>query len=102
MTDQRTTGAIIEIIERTNDPDPTVIMPTEVRIQGHRLYTSADEPIVIERISIEERDCVRVTLTLLAKRVTIAAEPKTDPKAQPDTLDLVDGNGDVITKVVDR
>ncbi len=72
----RPNGAVIEIIERTSDPDPDVIVPNEVRINGEALLASADDPVVVHEISTRADDLVRVTLTLFAKRVTIAAEPK--------------------------
>lgn len=69
-------GALIEIIERTDSPDPGFIVPNEIRINGTPLYCPDDEPITVHEMEIESRDVVKVTLTLLAKRVTIGAEPK--------------------------
>jgi len=68
-------GAIVEIIERTDDPDPMVLVPNEVRIQGHKLLASADHPVTVHEVSTIGRDIVYVTLTLLAKRVTFTSEP---------------------------
>lgn len=68
------TGATIEIIERTTHPDPEVIVPNDVRINGQSLLCSADHPVTVHEIDIEDRSIVYVTLTLLAKRVTISAE----------------------------
>lgn len=72
----KTTGALIEIIERTDVADPDVIVPNEVRINGASLYASATDPVVVHEVSSSAQDVVRVTLTLFAKRVTIGAEPK--------------------------
>lgn len=69
-------GALIEIIERTNDPDPKVILPNEVRINGVPLLAPRDEPVIVHEMSTSAEDVVRVTLTLFARRVVIGAEPK--------------------------
>jgi hypothetical protein len=78
MTDAMapTVGAFIEIVERQKQPvNPgDIIIPNEVRINGQALYVSADDPVVVERISTEALDAVRVTLTLLAHRVEIKQE----------------------------
>lgn len=69
-------GAIIEIVEQTKTEldEGTILYPTEVRINGQALYCSADDPIVVERISVSDCDAVRVNLTLLARRVVMDAE----------------------------
>lgn len=72
-------GAVIEIIERgrvtTDDtPGDSVIVPNDVRINGQSLLASSDDPVIVHQISTTADDLVRVTLTLLARRVTIAAE----------------------------
>jgi hypothetical protein len=69
-------GAFIEIIERTDNPDPQVIVPNEVRINGIPLLASADDPVEVHGISTLANDVVRVTLTLFARRVVIGHEPK--------------------------
>lgn len=66
----------IEIVERTNDPDPLVIVPNEIRINGTPVLAPGDEPVEVHGISVSSEDVVKVTLTLYAKRITIAAEPK--------------------------
>ena len=68
------TGAFIEIIERSTAEDPEVIIPNEVRINGQSLYCSADDPITVHEVSTLGDHVVRVTLTLLAKRVVIEHE----------------------------
>ena len=68
----------IEIVERTDDPDPLVILPNEIRINGTPVLAPDDEPVEVHGISVSSGDIVKVTLTLYAKRVTIAAEPKND------------------------
>ncbi|MGX1254198.1 hypothetical protein RKD48_006709 [Streptomyces ambofaciens] len=71
-------GAVIEIVERGRATDDTtggsVIVPNEIRINGQALLSSAEHPIKVHDIEIEDRNVVYVTLTLLARRVTIAAE----------------------------
>ena len=69
-------AAVIEIIERTDSPDPKVIVPNEIRINGRPVLAPADYPVEVHEISIDSSDAVRVTLTLFAKRVTIGAEAK--------------------------
>lgn len=71
-------AAIIEIIERTDSPDPKVILPNEIRINGVPVLAPADDPVIVHEMSISSEDVVKVTLTLYAKRVTVAAEPKGD------------------------
>lgn len=67
-------AALIEIIERTDQPDPKVIVPNEVRINGVPLMASAAEPVEVHAISIASGDVVQVTLTLFARRVVIGTE----------------------------
>lgn len=73
----RARAALIEIVERTDSPDPVVIVPNEVRIEGIPLLCPAGEAVVLERTGIEGEEAVRVTLTLFARRVVIGAEPTT-------------------------
>lgn len=75
---QRAEAAIVEIVERTNDPDPMVIVPNEIRINGHPILAPADQPVVVHEVEIKAMDLVQVTLTLFAKRITVAAEPKAE------------------------
>jgi hypothetical protein len=72
-------GAIIEIIERgatTSDESAgrSIIVPNDVRINGQSLLTSAEDPVIVHEISARADSCVRVTLTLFARRVSIRAE----------------------------
>ena len=69
-------GAVIEIIERTDDPDPLVIVPNEVRINGQKLLTAEGYPVTVHEVSTKARELVLVTLTLIARRVTFDSEPK--------------------------
>lgn len=96
MTDAR--GAVIEIVERRKDPDDgsvgaSIIVPDEVRINGQALLASADHPIKVHEIEIKDRDCVLVTLTLFARRVTIAAEDPTPTAVDTDTVGSVRTDG---------
>lgn len=70
-------GAVIEIVERTDSPDPHVIVPNEVRINGQRLLCPDDHPIRVHEMSVGS-DVVLVTLTVFARRVVIGAEPDSD------------------------
>ena len=72
-------ACVIEIIERTDDPDPRVILPNEIRINGTPVLAPHDEPVEVHGVSVSSGDVVKVTLTLYAKRVTIAAESKESP-----------------------
>lgn len=76
------TGAIIEIIEKGAKTDDTlggsVIIPNEVRINGQPLLCSADEPVTVHEVSTLADQMVRVTLTLIARRVSIRAEHDTE------------------------
>ena len=75
-------GAIIEIVEKGAVTEDTiggsVIVPNDVRINGQSLLASADEPVVVHEVSTSADDCVRVTLTLLARRVSMRAEGDTE------------------------
>lgn len=65
----------IEIVERTPDPDPMVILPNEIRINGVLVLAPDDDPVEVHGMSLGGGDVVKVTLTLYAKRITIAPEP---------------------------
>lgn len=73
-------AAFIEIIEKDHSTDgtPGVIVPNEVRINGTPLLIPAGERIKVHSLTLNENehgeDPVCVTLTLFARRVTIAAE----------------------------
>ena len=72
-------GAVVEIIERGRATDDdtaggSVIMPNEIRINGHALLSSDEHPVKVHDVEIEHPGLVYVTLTLIARRVTIAAE----------------------------
>jgi hypothetical protein len=68
-------GVVVEVIERTDDPHPDVILPNEIRINGRPVLAPTDEPVIVHEVSSTAQDLVRVTLTLYAKRVTFSAEP---------------------------
>lgn len=72
----RPQAAYIEIMERTDDPDPAVIIPNEVRINGIPLLMPEGESVTVHEIGLSSNDVVKVTLTLFARRVLIDAEPK--------------------------
>lgn len=69
-------AADIEIIERTDQPDPLLIIPSEVRINGRPVLCPEGHDVTVHEIDLASRDAVMVTLTLFARRVTIGTEPK--------------------------
>lgn len=86
-------GAIIEIVERSSPAmrignrvlpavdasKHEVIVPNEIRINGHKLATSSDHPVKVHAMEFPERlDCVLVTLTLICKRVSFYGEGPQD------------------------
>jgi hypothetical protein len=76
--DEPAKAAYIEILEkgRTTDDTPggTLVIPNEVRINGTRLLVPAGETIEVHGMKLSDGDVVCVTLTLFARRVTVAAE----------------------------
>ncbi len=83
MTDQATeqpTAAVIEIIERGRKTDDSmsgsVILPTELRINGHPVLTQGGVKIHEMTLPIG-RELASITVTLVARRITIAAEGDT-------------------------
>lgn len=80
-TDSKTNqpqAAVIEIVERgratDNTPGGSVIVPDDVRINGQSLLIPSDYPITVHEITTRADEVAHVTLTLFARRVTIAAE----------------------------
>lgn len=71
-------AAYIEIVERgysMTEDDLGVIKPNEVRINGTPLLVPAGESVTVHQVDLKDRDVVKVTLTLFARRVVIGAEP---------------------------
>ncbi|HWB37588.1 MAG TPA: hypothetical protein VHA75_16360 [Rugosimonospora sp.] len=77
------TAALIEIVEKghSTDGNEGVIVPNQVRINGTPLLIPAGQQIKVHSITLNENergpygeDAACVTLTLFARRVTIAAE----------------------------
>lgn len=71
----RAEAAFIEIVERHTGPEFSigVIKPNEVRINGTPLLLGK-EGVTVHEIDMPDKDVVKVTLTLLARRVVIAEE----------------------------
>lgn len=73
-------AALIEIVEKEHSTSdgPGVIIPNEVRINGIPILIPAGQHIKVHSVTLNEDerndDAVCVTLTLFARRVTIAAE----------------------------
>lgn len=78
MTESRpkAEAAVIEIIEYTDAPDPLVIVPNEVRINGRPVLAPREHPVQVHEITLGAGEAVQVTLTLFAKRVTISPQAK--------------------------
>ena len=75
MPENRPQGAYVEIVEKVQKEDPNgIIVPNEVRINGTPLLVPSDEPITVHEVSTTDREVVRVTLTLFARRVEFKAE----------------------------
>lgn len=68
--------AYIEIVEKYRGNEPIALVPNEVRINGQPLCVSAEHPIKVHEIALAGEDLVVVTLTLIARRVEIKAEPE--------------------------
>lgn len=75
---EQPTAAVIEIIERGKTTDDTlggsVIIPNEIRINGHPVAAPADKPVIVHEVSMTGDELVQVTLTLFARRISIRAE----------------------------
>ncbi|WP_329521180.1 hypothetical protein [Spirillospora sp. NBC_01491] len=73
-------AAVIEIVERNQTTDDTpggsVILPNEVRINGTPILIPDGECIRVHEMTFGERndEPFLVTVTMFARRVTIAAE----------------------------
>ena len=71
-------AALIEIVERTDSPNPRVIVPNEVRINGVPVLVPIGESIRVHEVAISNSEIVRVTLTLYARRIVVGTEPKAE------------------------
>ena len=75
---------VIEIIDRNKPGDTlasTVCVPSDVRINGVSLLVE-DESVTVHEIDLKNLDLVRVTMTFLARRVSIGfADEITSPPA---------------------
>lgn len=100
--------AVIEIVERRHGkPNGSVgdelVVPTEVRINGTTLLTPTDHPVKVHEMAVSPsgKDMVLVTLTLIAKRVTIGHEwsDGADVAARLQNLGLLPKPGDGPTAV---
>ncbi|MFD5491610.1 hypothetical protein ACFWH4_01380 [Streptomyces sp. NPDC127091] len=71
-------AAVIEIVERgrstTDTSSGSVIIPNDVRINGQSLLVPRDCPVTVHEMELDDSTVAHVTLTLFARRVTIAAE----------------------------
>jgi hypothetical protein len=71
-------AAYIEIVERDRATDDTmggsIIVPNEVRINGTPLLVPAGQTIKVHEMTFGNDEAAQVTLTLFARRITIAAE----------------------------
>jgi hypothetical protein len=74
-------AAVIEIIERrhgkpTGSVGDEIVVPTEIRINGTKLLTPNDHPVKVHELTVSGSgdQMVLVTLTLVAKRITVGQE----------------------------
>lgn len=71
------TAAVIEVIERgraTDDtPGGSLIVTNELRINGHPVLTT-DGGVKIHGVDVAPKELARITVTLPARRITVAAE----------------------------
>ncbi|NED75389.1 hypothetical protein G3I51_24305 [Streptomyces sp. SID9944] len=71
-------AAVIEIVERGRATDDSiggsVILPNDIRINGQSLLAPAGQTVTIHEIDLKDGDLACVTLTLFARRITVAAE----------------------------
>lgn len=71
-------AAIIEIVEKgratTDTASGSVIVPNDIRINGQSLLIPRDAPVIVHEMAVDDSTVAHVTLTLFARRVTIAAE----------------------------
>lgn len=71
--DTRPSAPVVEIIEYRDAVDDGpfgVVVPNDIRINGTSVLCS-DDPVTVHEISTQPDGVVRVTLTLLARRVLI-------------------------------
>lgn len=62
----------IEIIEHGDaDSGVGIVCPSEVRINGVPVMASAQHPVIIHEIDVNNRNAVYVTMTFIARRVRI-------------------------------
>ncbi|MFF9279528.1 hypothetical protein [Streptomyces griseosporeus] len=71
-------GAVIEIVEKGRATDDTtagsLIVPDEIRINGQPLLSPRECPVKVHEMQLDDSSLVCVTLTLLARRVSVRAE----------------------------
>ncbi|MFH9574200.1 hypothetical protein ACH4MG_27130 [Streptomyces sp. NPDC017454] len=71
-------AAIIEIVEKgrstTDTASGSIIVPNDVRINGQSILVPRDAPVVVHEMAVDDSTVAHVTLTLFARRVSIAAE----------------------------
>jgi hypothetical protein len=71
-------GAVIEIVERGRATDETtggsLIVPNDIRINGQSLLSPRECPVKVHEVEFDDSSLVCVTLTLIARRIVIAAE----------------------------
>lgn len=76
-------GAVLEIIERRKVPidgmGGDIIVPTEIRMNGQKLLMPKGHPIKVHEMELPGNDAVMVTLTVFARRITVAAEDDPAP-----------------------
>lgn len=76
-----TTADRAERMERITDQIVAGVrkMQSDIRLNGQSLWCSADDPVIVHKTSTRGDDVVRVTLTLLARRVVYGTEADVTP-----------------------
>ncbi len=73
----------IEIIERVHGKPAAgecagqgvgIVIPNEIRINGHPVLAPNDKPVIVHEIRADERTAVQVTVTLFARVISIREE----------------------------
>ena len=67
---------VVEVYERTNTPHSHTVVPNEVRLNGRRLLTTEDEPVMIREVVANGQELLYVTISLLARRIVFDSAPK--------------------------
>lgn len=71
---------VLEVVERRDQPaepgsvEEALVIPNEVRINGQPLWMDENDPIIVHEINVRAHGLIKVTLTLVARRIVIGAD----------------------------